>query len=57
MNRADQLAAEHLIRKVRVEKLESQQPVQDGPERTSPLEAVAGFAVVAIVIFIFGLVL
>jgi hypothetical protein len=32
-------------------------PVQDGPDRTSPLEAVAGFAVVAIVIFIFGWVL
>jgi hypothetical protein len=32
-------------------------PVQDGPDRVSPLEAVAGFAVVAIVIFIFGWVL
>jgi hypothetical protein len=32
-------------------------PVQDGPDHMSPLEAVAGFAVVAIVIFIFGWVL
>jgi hypothetical protein len=32
-------------------------PVQDGPDRTSPLETLAGFAVVAIVIFIFGWVL
>jgi hypothetical protein len=61
MNRADQLAAEYLIRKVRVEKLESQkpftgpmprcvvEPIADRPDRTSPLEAVAGFAVVALV--------
>jgi hypothetical protein len=32
-------------------------PVQDGPDRTSPLEAVAGFAVVALVAFVFGWVL
>ncbi len=32
-------------------------PVQDGPDRTSPLETLAGFAVVALVIFIFGWVL
>jgi hypothetical protein len=29
-------------------------PVQDGPDRTSPLEAVAGFAVVALVAIIWA---
>ena len=29
-------------------------PVQDGPDRTSPLEAVAGFAVVALVAVIWA---
>jgi hypothetical protein len=33
------------------------EPVQASPDRVSPLEAVAGFVVVAIVIFIFGWVL
>jgi len=56
MNRSDQIAAEYLVRQVRAEKLESQQPVER-PDRVLPLEAVAGFAVVAIVIFIFGWVL
>ncbi len=62
MNRADQIAAEYLVRELRAEKLENQQsltgpmprflnspPVQDGPDRVSPLEAVAGFAVLGLV--------
>ncbi len=32
-------------------------PVHDGPEHVSPLETLAGFALVALVIFIFGWVL
>jgi hypothetical protein len=32
-------------------------PVQDGPDRTSPLEAVAGFAVLALVAVVFGVIL
>jgi len=32
-------------------------PVQDGPDRVSPLEAVAGFVVLALVAFVFGWVL
>ncbi len=48
MTRADQIAAEHLVRQVRAEKLENQQPA-DRPDRVSPLEAVAGFAVLALV--------
>jgi hypothetical protein len=87
MNRADELAAEYLIRQVPEEPLQpapettaerlakdydqycakrdaeplprflNSPRLEDGPDRVSPLEAVAGFAVVAIVIFIFGWVL
>jgi len=32
-------------------------PVQDGPEHTSALEAIAGFAVLALVAVIFGVLL
>jgi hypothetical protein len=59
-DRAKELAAEYLMRKIEAEPLPrflNSPPAQDGPDRTSPLEAVAGFAVVAIVIFIFGWVL
>jgi hypothetical protein len=55
MNRADQLAAEYLIRQVPEEPFTGPmprcvvEPIADGPDRTSPLEAVAGFAVVALV--------
>jgi hypothetical protein len=52
MNRADELAAEYLIRQVPEEPLPrflNSPPIQDGPDHTSPLEAVAGFAVVALV--------
>jgi hypothetical protein len=60
MTRATELTAEYLMRKIEAEPLPrflTSPPVQDGPDRVSPLEAVAGFAVVAIVIFIFGWVL
>jgi hypothetical protein len=32
-------------------------PVQDGPEHTTPLETIAGFAVLALVAFVFGVIL
>jgi hypothetical protein len=32
-------------------------PIQDGPEHTSALEAIAGFAVLALVAVIFGVLL
>ena len=32
-------------------------PIQDGPEHTTPLETLAGFAVLALVAFIFGVLL
>jgi len=35
----------------------SREPITDGPDRVSPLEAVAGFAVVALVAVVFGWVL
>ena len=63
MNRADELAAEYLIRQVPEEPFTGPmprcvvEPIAEGPDRVSPLEAVAGFAVLAIVIFIFGWVL
>jgi hypothetical protein len=52
MSRATELTAEYLMRKIEAEPLPrflTSPPVQDGPDRTSPLEAVAGFAVVALV--------
>ena len=55
MNRADQLAAEYLIRQVPEEPFTGPmpscvvEPITDGPDRTSPLEAVAGFAVLGLV--------
>ena len=55
MNRADQLAAEYLIRQVPEEPFTGPmprcvvEPIAEGPDRVSPLEAVAGFAVVALV--------
>ena len=56
--RADELAAEYLMRPLEnPPRFLNSPPVQDGPDRTSPLETLAGFAVVAIVIFIFGWVL
>jgi hypothetical protein len=60
MSDAERITAEYLMRKIEAEPLPrflNSPPVQDGPDRTSPLEAVAGFAVVAIVILIFGWVL
>lgn len=32
-------------------------PIQDGPEHTTPLETLAGFAVLALVAVIFGVIL
>jgi hypothetical protein len=55
MNRADKLAAEYLIRQVPEEPFTGPmprcvvEPIAERPDRTSPLEAVAGFAVVALV--------
>ncbi len=52
MNRADELAAEYLMRKIEAEPLPSfltSPRLEDGPDRVSPLEVVAGFAVVALV--------
>jgi hypothetical protein len=51
MSEAERITAEYLMRKIEAEPLPSflnSPPVQDGPDRTSPLEAVAGFAVVAL---------
>ena len=51
-DRAKELAAEYLMRKIEAEPLPrflNSPPAQDGPDRTSPLEAVAGFAVVGLV--------
>ena len=56
--RADELAAEYLMRPLEnPPRFLNSPPVQDGPDRVSPLEAVAGFAVVALVALIFGWVL
>ena len=50
MNRADQIAAEYLMRPLEDQsRFLNSPPVQDGPDRTSPLEAVAGFAVLGLV--------
>jgi hypothetical protein len=60
MSRATELTAEYLMRKIEAEPLPrflNSPRLEDGPDRVSPLEAVAGFAVVALVIFIFGWVL
>ena len=64
MNRADELAAEYLIRQVPEEPFTGPmprcvvEPIAEGPsDYVSPLEAVAGFAVVAVVALIFGWVL
>jgi len=60
MNRADELAAEYLMRKMEAEPFTGPmprcvvEPITDGPDRTSPLEAVAGFAVVALVAIIWA---
>ena len=48
--RADELAAEYLLRQVTEEPL----LIQDGPEHVSPLRFVAGFAVVALVAIIWA---
>lgn len=50
MSRTDELAAEYLMRPLEdPPRFLNSPPVQDGPDRVSPLEAVAGFAVVALV--------
>jgi hypothetical protein len=55
MSRADELTAEYLMRKIETEPFTGPmprcvvEPIADGPDRVSPLEAVAGFAVVALV--------
>jgi hypothetical protein len=55
MNRADELAAEYLMRKMEAEPFTGPmprcvvEPIAEGPDRVSPLEAVAGFAVLGLV--------
>jgi len=54
---AERITAEYLMRKIEAEPLPTflnSPPVQDGPDRVSPLEAVAGFAVVALVAIIWA---
>jgi hypothetical protein len=49
---AERITAEYLMRKIEAEPLPrflNSPPVQDGPDRVSPLEAVAGFAVLGLV--------
>ena len=56
--RADELAAEYLMRPLEdPPRFLSSPPISDGPEHTTPLEAIAGFAVLALVAFIFGVLL
>ena len=55
---AKRICAEYLMRPIEDQpRFLNSPPIQDGPEHVSPLRFVAGFAVVAIVIFIFGWVL
>jgi len=49
---AERITAEYLMRKIEAEPLPSflnSPRLEDGPDRTSPLEAVAGFAVLGLV--------
>jgi hypothetical protein len=49
---AERITAEYLMRKIEAEPLPrflNSPRLEDGPDRVSPLEAVAGFAVVALV--------
>jgi hypothetical protein len=49
---AKRICAEYLMRKIEAEPLPTflnSPPIQDGPEHTTPLETLAGFAVVAFV--------
>ena len=56
--RADELAAEYLMRPLEdPPRFLNSPPIQDGPEHTTPLETLAGFAVLALVAFIFGVLL
>jgi hypothetical protein len=51
MSDAERITAEYLMRKIEAEPLPrfiSREPITDRPDRVSPLEAVAGFAVVAL---------
>ena len=56
--RADELAAEYLMRPLEdPPRFLNSPPIQDGPEHTTPLETLAGFAVLALVAVIFGVLL
>jgi hypothetical protein len=49
---AERISAEYLMRKIEAEPLPrflNSPPVEDGPDRVSPLEAAVGFAVVGLV--------
>jgi hypothetical protein len=53
---AERITAEYLMRKIEAEPLPtfiSSPSIQDGPEHTTPLETIAGFAVVALVALLF----
>ena len=54
---AERISAEYLMRKIDAEPLPrflTTKRLEDGPDRVSPLEAVAGFAVVALVAIIWA---
>lgn len=56
--RADELAAEYLMRPLEdPPRFLNSPPIQDGPEHTTPLETIAGFAVLTLVAVIFGVML
>jgi hypothetical protein len=56
--RADELAAEYLMRPLEdPPRFLNSPPIQDGPEHTTPLQTIAGFALLALVAFIFGVLL
>jgi hypothetical protein len=60
MSRAKELTAEYLMRKIEAEPFTGPiprcvvEPIAERPDRVSPLEAVAGFAVVALVAIIWA---
>jgi hypothetical protein len=54
---SERICAEYLMRKIEAEPLPTflnSPRLEDGPDRVSPLEAVAGFAVVALVAIIWA---
>ena len=61
MTRANELTAEYLMRKMEAEPFTGPiprcvvEPIAERPDRVSPLEAVAGFAVVGLVILIWAI--